>query len=386
MNALLSPALRFWLLLSLCLLGFGLLYAVVRDAGCGARRRGLMRRIAALGTPAAEADQLAVDALREGMSQAQQALRRSQRSKAAAPVPWFLFFGSKDAGVPALLAAARGERAPAGGDGMARFATGDPFGGAWWHWWLTGATVAVETHPGLAGDTGGTPAMRGLWLQSLLALAERRDRLPLNGLVVCVGVRELLHDDATELRPRAARLRHLIDETGDTLRLQMPTYLLVTGLEQLTGYAALRAALPDQVLEQAIGHRLTDPSAFIDTPATERFDAVFDPIAHQLHRLRMALLREGPDAAGRLAVHSFVEEVRALQPGLRQFAEVLFESHGRGTRMPRWRGLYLTASASQDGRHVEGAFVDDLFTRFLPADQPLVRPGRPSSNGPPALQ
>lgn len=386
MNAMLSPAHRFWLLLSLCLLGFGLLYAVVRDAGCGARRRGLMRRIAALGTPAAEADQAAVDVLRDGMSQAQQALRRSQRSKAAAPVPWFLFFGSREAGVPALLATAHGERAPAGGSGLPPLASSDPFGGAWWHWWLTGATVAVETHPGLAGDTGGTPAMRGLWLQSLLALAERRDRLPLNGLVVCVGVRELLHDDPTELRPRAARLRHLIDEASDTLRLQMPAYLLVTGLEQLTGYAALRAALPADVPAQAIGHRLTDPSAFIETPAAERFDAVFDPIVQQLHGLRMALLREGPDAARRLAVHAFVEEVRALQPGLRQFAEVLFESHGKGTRMPRWRGLYLTASASQEASPVEGAFVDDLFSRFLPADQPLVRPGRPSSNGPPALQ
>ncbi|SEK16625.1 MULTISPECIES: type VI secretion system protein [unclassified Variovorax] len=384
MTALLSPAHRFWLLLSLCVLGFGLLYAVVRDAGCGARRRGLVRRIAAMGAPPAEADQAAVDALRDGMSQAQQTLRRTLRSKSAALVPWFLFFGGTQARVPALLATARGERAPAGDDaGAHAAASGDPFGGAWWHWWLTGAAMAVETHPGLAGDTGGTPAMRGLWLQSLLALAERRNRLPLNGLVVCVGAHELLHDDATELRPKAARLRHLLDETSDTLRLQLPTYLVVTGLEQLAGYAVLRGALAPEVLAQAIGHRLTDPSAFIETPAGARFDAVFEPIVQQLHGLRMALLREQPSAAARLAVHSFVEDVRALQPGLRQFAEVLFESHGKGTRMPRWRGLYLTASASQahadDAADSGGAFVSDLFGHFLPADQPLVRPGRPSS-------
>lgn len=383
MAALLSPTHRFWLLLALCLLGFGLLYAVVRDAGRSARRRALLRRLQAVGAPAAEADRSAVDALREGMAQAQQALRRTARARSAAPLPWLLFFGSAQAGVPALLATAGGERVP-GGDGTGAAQTaGDPFGGTWWHWWLTGATVAVEIHPGTAGDTAGTPAMRGLWLQSLLALAERRDRLPLNGLVVCVGAHELLHDDPGELGPKAARLRHLLDETSDTLRLQLPTYLLVTGLEQLAGYAALRGTLPAEVLAQAVGHRLTDPSPAIETPAGERFDAVFDPVVQRLHGLRMALLREQPNAATRLAVHSFVEEVRALRPGLRQFAEVLFEGHGKGTRMPRWRGLYVTACATDQA---QGAFVSDLFTHFLPADQPLVRPGRPSSsNAAPAL-
>ena len=126
-----------------------------------------------------------------------------------------------------------------------------------------------------------------------------------------------------------------------------------------------------------LGHRLTDPSPVIDTPAGERFDAVFDPIAQQLHGLRMALLREQAGPAGRLAIHEFVEAVRALQPALRQFAQVLFEGHGKGSRAPRWRGIYFTASASEA---TGGAFVGDLVAHFLPADQSLVRPGRPSSN------
>lgn len=393
MNALLSPAHRFWLLLSLCLLGFGLLYAVVRDAGRGARRRALRQRIAALGEPARGADESAAEsavesaaeALREVMAQALQAQRlsgrapRSPLAKAAAPVPWLLCFGDAAANVPGLLATANGERVPPPGPAS----DAAPFDGPCWHGWLTGATVAVEVHPGAVGDTAGTPPLRRLWLQSLLALAERRDRLPLNGLVVCVAASELLHADAdaaaTALEPLAARVRRLLDETGDTLRLQLPTYLVVTGLERLTGYAAVRAALPPEVLSQALGHRLTDPSAFIETPAGERFDAVFDPLAQHLHALRAALLREQPGAAGRLAVHEFVEAVRAMRPGLRQFAQVLFEHHGKGSRAPRWRGLYLTACASQT---TGGAFVHDLFAHFLPADQPLVRPGRASSTAP----
>ena len=127
------------------------------------------------------------------------------------------------------------------------------------------------------------------------------------------------------------------------------------------------------MLAQAVGHRLAEPLSANDTAAA-RLDAVFDPLAQQLHALRMALLREQPGASGRLAIHEFIEALRALQSALRQVAEALFEGHGRGSRGPRWRGLYVTAAASGAAG---GAFVTDLFERFLPADQPLARPGRP---------
>ena len=39
-------------------------------------------------------------------------------------------------------------------------------------------------------------------------------------------------------------------------------------------------------------------------------------------------------------------------------------------RTPRWSGLYFAGSA--DAAHRGGAFVADLFTRFLPSDQPLA--------------
>lgn len=366
MTAVLSPSHLFWLLLALCLIGFALLYGMVRDAGRGARRRAVQRRIDALGPWAAEADEAAIEAIKEAMSQARQALRQPPRQRSA-PVPWFLFLGDAAANLPGLLAAAHAERLASSGS--------EPFGEPYWRWWLTGSLAAIELHPAAVGEAATAPHARGLWLQALLALAERRDRLPLNGLVVCVAASALLRTETEAVKLLAARMRRLLDETGDTLRLQLPVYLVVTGLEQLAGYAALRGALPPEVLAQAIGHRLAEPTVANDTAAA-RLDAVFDPMAQRLHALRMALLREQPSASGRLAIHEFIEAMRALQPALRQVADALFASHGRGSRAPRWRGLYFTAAASDAAG---GAFTVDLFEHFLPADQPLVRPGRPSN-------
>lgn len=362
----LSPAQLFWLLLALCLGGFALLYAVVRDAGRGARRRALRRRIEALGPPAADDDEAAFEALREAMAQARQALRQPPRARDA-PLPWFLFLGDAEAGLQQLLASARTE--------ALALPAGAALGAPYWRWWLARSMAAIEVHASAVGESGSTPHARALWLHALLALAERRERLPLQGLVVCVAAQTLQQDAAAAARPLAQRMRRLLDEAGDMLRLQLPVYLVVTGLERLPGYATLRGALPPEVLAQALGHRMAEPMAAGDS-AGARLDAVFMPFAERLHALRMALLREQPGPSGRLAVHEFVEAVRALQPVLREVADALFEPAGRGARPPRWRGLYFTASASEASG---AAFVHDLFERFLPADQPLVRPGRASN-------
>jgi type VI secretion system protein ImpL len=95
----------------------------------------------------------------------------------------------------------------------------------------------------------------------------------------------------------------------------------------------------------------------------------------RLYALRMALLRARENPAQRQAIHAFVEQMRALQPGLRATADGMF-GNGRGPRSPRWRGLYFTAAPSNGNG---GAFAQDLFTRFLPTDQPLAHSKRPAA-------
>lgn len=383
----LPPAHLFWPLFALCALGFAVLCAVVRDAGRGARRRALQQRIATLRPPSRAADAQALERLHEAMARAQQRLRLAPRPRAAGEklddedfgrcatpgVPWLLFLGDAAAGLPGLLAAS-----PLDADPSDDAPTGPVRDG--WRWWTGGAMAAIEIDARVLEDPADAPQSRALWLASLLALAERRERIPLHGIVACIGAQALREApaDAVAFRARVARLRRLAEEAGRTLRLQLPFYLVVTGLEGLEGYGALRGTLPPEVLAQALGHRLALESAATDTRgAAERLDAAFEPIAARLHTLRMGLLREQSGASGRLAVHSFVEGVRSLQPGLRLAAEALFDSHGRKAREARglrWRGLYLTVAGGAAGGN--GAFTGDLFHRFLPADASLVRPGR----------
>lgn len=356
MNAasLLPP--HFLSLSALCALGFIALWWVVLASGRTRRRRGLRQRAAA-----ADADvsrPLPLDLV--GMQEAIAAARRAARQDAApqAPrrslyaIPWFLFLGDEAANVPGLLRCAGAGPSPPGSDG------------SFWRWHFLQSTIAIEIGPLALGDR----RERGRWYRALLELAERRERLPLNGLVACVAAAALL-GDADGIEALAARLRLRIDEAVELLRTPLPLYLVVTGLEQLAGFEVVRGALPPDTLKQALGHRLTlgvGQAGVVDARA--RLDGIFDELLPHLRALRMALLSDEADPARRHAIHAFVEQLRALQPGLRIAVQRLFDAPP-GARTPRWRGFFLASGPSEGG---DGAFIADLFDHFLPADQPLA--------------
>ena len=172
------------------------------------------------------------------------------------------------------------------------------------------------------------------------------------------------------------RMRHLIDEAAEHLHLRLPIYIVITGLEKLTGYDTLRSALSKEVLSQVIGYRwsgVAGAGAAASTRADDRATNAFGSVTARLDALRMALLRQTNVPADRLAIHAFVEQVRAMEPGLRQLANALFGRMKDQRRPQRWRGLYLTGSTPSGAETSGAAFASDLFEHLLPADQPLAR-------------
>ena len=360
----------FWQLLAAGLIGVVVLWWMLLGSGRFARRRALRQRIAGLGQlPITDSALAALSSMRRGIGDAVQALLRPSgrppRRALLYHVPWLMFVGDEAAAVPGLLAAAHhacARPAPPARESMAP----DTF----WRWWSLGPLTAIEVDADAVCPPEATRE-RGLWYQALLELAERRERLPLNGVVVCMSASALL-GAAEEIDETAMQLRRLVDEASQLLLLRLPVYLVVTGLEQLRGHRTVLAALPPAVLAQALGHRL--PLNESMGSAGSRFDQLFAEIVDRLRALRMGLARSRPSAAERLAIHGFVEDMTALQPNLRLLAERLFDGSRRIDEPTlHWRGLYFTGTA-EDG--APAAFVEDLFQRLLPADQPLARPLR----------
>ncbi|MBO9516245.1 MAG: hypothetical protein J7549_19185 [Variovorax sp.] len=366
---------HFWSLLAACLGILLALWWMLLGSGRAARRRSLRTRIAALeqGGGAAPLTPAQDAAIQQSLwqelppPQARLPAVDMPRRNALYARPWFLFVGDENANVGRLLTAAAGAQE----EEAARHAA--PATRPFWRWHRLPAMTAIDVHAGVLRPAS-HPHEHSLWYRALLELAERRKRLPLNGIVVCIAAATLL-EAARERDDLARRMRALVHETADQLRIQLPVYLVVTGLERLEGFGALRAALPVEVQGQALGHRLHNGAA-ARVPAGLQFDGLSAELMRRVHALRMALLRAGTSPAQRQAIHAFVEQLGALQPGLRATAELLF-GNGAGPRSPRWRGLYFTAAPPDDGGSV---FAHDLFARFLPADQPLAHSRRPGAS------
>ncbi|MEO8811210.1 MAG: type VI secretion system protein, partial [Rhodanobacter sp.] len=274
-------------------------------------------------------------------------------------VPWMLFLGDAAAEVNNLLHAAIA---------VSPFPAPPAAPDAVWQWWFFRSMIAIETRPGFVCDASARTE-RGLWYQALMQLAGERDRLPLNGIVVCIGARSVL-GDAEALKETSMRLRRLVDESMEHLQIQLPVYVLVTGLESLPGYAAFRAALPAEAFNQALGWRLPE-NEIVSAGTSDKLDSFFAPMVDRLHALRQTALAAQHEVAGRRGVFEFVQSITQMQDGLRQVVGLLLENNPF-QRTPRWRGMYFVGAPTAHAPG--GAFVADLFTRFLPVDQPLAAP------------
>ncbi|MGR4868956.1 type VI secretion system protein [Variovorax sp. LARHSF232] len=345
-----------WQVALASMLSLALLWWLARGARRWARQRSLRQALARVGgsdTPALE----------QAFVQARQALQPGAahvRPQALHARPWVLFLGSRAAAVPELLRAADASSAAPHGDAAASF----------WRWWLMPGLVAIETDARLPElEDESAPHARQLlanWYQALLVLADRRGALPLDGIALCVDAQSLLTGPqaAGEL---AARLRRRADEASQHLRLRLPTQVLITGLDRLPGYAAVRAALPEEVLAQAVGFRVPVGTLVV-------IDDMLNDLSDRLRALRMALLREQVDAPGRLAVHEFFVQWLALQAGLSAFLKRLFAPNAAPAPYRlRGRGLYFVAAPAASTDIQAPAFVADLFSRFLPLERAFRR-------------
>lgn len=260
-------------------------------------------------------------------------------------LPRLLWVGDASSALPTLLAAV----APEGPVKEARAADEEPF----WRWWWLPHQLAIEVCPPAPPPE---PQQDLLWLHALRTLAQTQPQRPLDGMVMCISAALLRAEPkvAETVMQLLARRAH---ESASLLSPRLPLYLLVTGLQDLPGYATVRAATPAAVLQQALGW--CAPAEPTEAP-TQAWQAAHATWQAALHAWRLGLMANSGQARERHDIHRFAQALLALAPGLHRLEQALNLQSGTG---PRLQGLYFTASAPQP------AFVDDLFERFLSAHQ-----------------
>jgi len=230
------------------------------------------------------------------------------------------------------------------------------------------------------------------WREFLTKLARYRRREPLNGLVIAVAA-DTLHDNGEHLLPEARCLRRRIDEIMRILGASFPVYLMVTKIDLLAGMAKLLESLPEATKKQSVG-------VLVQSSEKKSLLPVDAQIGNALHTLgerlkSFCLYAEHPDAADAPSPHRILawEELQAMMPALRVYAEELFTANPY-QETPLLRGIFLSSALrgqQEDSRafpalrdlgrrifrireNAGGVFLHGFYGSVLPADRNLHRP------------
>ena len=281
------------------------------------------------------------------------ALERSHRLQDSGDplyaLPWFLVMGDSR---PFLTAASRTTSFPR--PPLADGAEPPPLS-----WWLTDTLVAAALGPGLtqAALSADRDAWRGLEL--LLALIVRHRPLrPLDGLVVTIPA-DSLSKDPDSGAANGRLVRRIADEWQRSVGFRLPVFVIVTGLETLTGHGAMVAALPREIGEKAVGVRLDH--ALSPEGCLDRLSHDLDGLEKTLARLRLGLLLAGGDAVDRRGVFRFPVEFAGLRRGLTPMVEALLVPND-ALHPALLRAVYFASTGGS------GAHLDDITQKLLSAD------------------
>lgn len=304
-------------------------------------------------------------------------------------LPWYITLGSKASGKTTALIRA-GLTFPVAGQ-MQRAASGFAQGTENVDWWLTNDAVLIDTAGHYtrhgtsqaslspvtslaAGDvTGDNVADDGKkahsaadadklrhgtdeaeWQGFLGILRSHRPRAPINGALLTIDLAAVTSQDETARIVEAAALRGRLAELREHLGIRFPVYLIVTKMDQLSGFAEYFGSLTAEGRAQTWGFTLPYGK---ETIARE---GVGVRCEHELGLLVARLsdgintrLQDEYDTGRRQKLAALGEEFAALTRPLGELIERIFlDSRYDDTQLgATLRGVYFT-SATQAGTAV----------------------------------
>ena len=317
-----------------------------------ARRRALVRSAGA--APAADAGPVAAAA---GLAPAVRAALagRDEEGSPAYQAPLVLLAGEQGAARSAL------EHASVGDEGPLRWHS-SPHG---WVLYADMAAFGFDTEEG--GD--GWQALAG-------ELERRRPRRPLDGILLAVPAAALSGPMAwppLDLERRAAQARRRLDELQRRFGLRLPVYLLVTGCEQLEGFASFAGALPDGLREAMLGWSNPHDPELAYSPAW--LNLAFSELGRTVAQLQAELAAASARIADSDAFFLLPGAIARLAAPATSYASRLLADDFHSVP-PMLRGIYLCGDPASVADDVPGRpwFAGDLLARKVFPERGLARP------------
>lgn len=199
--------------------------------------------------------------------------------------------------------------------------------------------VFIDT-PGAYAEGAPESGAHGLWTAFLRRLFRARPAKALNGVVVCVSMREMLDGDASRREHLARTVRARLSEVLKHLRSYVPVYLILTKCDAVPGFAQFFSHLSRSEREQIFGCPAGGNTMEADMTRKE-LKALLQTLDTQI----ITKIHQERDPLARAAMFRFPQEMAAIAPRIQDFT---FEAFGpsRYHRPVMFRGFFFSSALS----------------------------------------
>ena len=216
--------------------------------------------------------------------------------------------------------------------------------------WFSEEAVLIDTAGRYTSQDSNKDADAKSWNSFLGLLKKHRPLQPVNGVMVAIGLDEIVRSDQSTLDQHAATVRRRLDEIRHNLEISVPVYILFTKADLLAGFAEFFDDLDVEGRRAVLGHTLD----FDDrVPPIESLVAGFDSLAQSVMDRQAKRLHDELDPRRRSLILGFPAQIAALRARFVRFLEGVFG--GKDVPAGVLRGFYLTSGVQQ------GATLDRLL-------------------------
>lgn len=228
-------------------------------------------------------------------------------------------------------------------------------------WFLTDDAVLLDTAGRLSLQDNNEEDSYD-WLEFVGLLKKYRPRQPINGVVVNIGLDDILNDQ-TDFKNLTRELRKRIQEMRAKLGISFPVYLVITKLDILKGFENFFVSLNEEQRKKYLG--FTIPA---DQVGDDNGVATIGYVTKQLENIRdniessyLKIINDVPDQSEKDAIFTFSNEFSVVNERLVLLFKELYKS-SKFEDSIQWRGIFFT-SAYQDGESIDPVF-NNIMSNF----------------------
>ncbi|WP_457312764.1 type VI secretion system membrane subunit TssM [Sphingomonas sp. UYAg733] len=208
--------------------------------------------------------------------------------------------------------------------------------------WFADEAVLVDTAGRYTTQDSDHTVDSAGWNAFLGLLKRHRPLQPINGIMVAIGVDELIRSDCAKIDAHARAVRRRLVELRRTLEVAAPVYVVLTKTDLLAGFAEYFDDLDVEGRRAVLGSTVT----FADGKANaETLARAFDEMAQAIADRQAKRLFDEVDPRRRALVLGLPAQLRSLRARLMRFLDGAFVSGDEPGGV--LRGFYLTSGVQQ---------------------------------------